>query len=416
MWYTRDIRTHERNDMSTHQKAYRFRLLPTAEQDALFAQWAGARRWVWNHALARRQAHYRETGKSLTVAQLCAELTVLKRQPETAWLRECNAQSLQQAIRDLDNAFGAFFAKRAKFPRFRSKKRDRPSFRLPAEVRVEGEKLYVPKVGLVRLVLHRPVEGTVTSATFTKDATGAWYVSLVVHFELPDVAPPPPRPERVVGVDLGLKELAVLSGGERVPAPKHYRRAERKLRRLQRHLSRCQKGSKRREKARHAVACQHLKVANQRKDYLHKLSARLVQQYDAIAVEDLNVKGLSKTKIAKSVHDAGWGLLRFQLTYKARWAGKHLVTVGRFFPSSRLCGVCGAVTDALTLSDRVWTCACGSVHDRDLNAARNIRDHALRLLLADGTSDRQNALRELVSPVTHGHGSTTREAPPLGAG
>lgn len=416
MWYTTDTRTHERNDMSTHQKAYRFRLLPSCDQEAVFGRWAGARRWVWNHSLARRQAHYRETGRNLTVAELCRELTVLKRQPETAWLRECNAQSLQQAIRDLDKAFGAFFAKRAKFPRFRSKRRDRPSFRLPAEVRVEGDKLYVPKVGLVQLVLHRPVEGTVKSATFTQDATGVWYVSLVVHFELPDVAPPPPRPERTVGVDLGLHDLAVQSDGKRVPAPKHYRRAERKLRRLQRHLSRCSNGSKGREQARKAVARQHLRIANQRKDHLHKLSHHLVQQYDAIAVEDLAVSGLAKTKLSKSVYDAGWGQLRFQLTYKARWAGKYLVTVGRFFPSSRLCGACGAINGGLTLADRIWTCGCGITHDRDLNAARNIRDHALRLLLADGTSDSQNALRELVSPVTHGHNSTTREAPPLAAG
>ncbi|NTU81056.1 MAG: transposase, partial [Chloroflexales bacterium] len=235
--------------MSTYQKAYRYRLMPTSEQEGVFQRWSGARRFVYNHALARRIAHHKKTGKSLTVTQLCAELTALKRQPETAWLREMNAQSLQQAIRDLDKAFGNFFAKRAKFPRFRSKKRDRPTFRLPAEVRLEGEKLYVPKLGLIRLVLHRPVEGIVKSATFTQDATGAWYVSLVVHFELPDVAPPPPRPERTVGVDLGLKDLAVLSDGTRVPAPKHYRRAERKLARLQRRLSRCQQGSKGRERA-----------------------------------------------------------------------------------------------------------------------------------------------------------------------
>ncbi len=402
--------------MSAHQKAYRYRLRPTPEQESVFVRWAGARRWVYNTFLARRRAHYQETGKSLTVAELCRELTVLKRQPETAWLRECNAQSLQQAIRDLDRAFGAFFARRSRFPRFRSKKRDRPSFRLPAEVRVGDGHLYVPKVGRVKLVLHRPVEGVVKSATFTQDATGAWYVSLVVHFELPDVAPPPPRPERTVGVDLGLHDLAVLSDGERVPAPKHYRRAERKLRRLQRHLSRCQKGSKNRERARRAVARQHLRVATQRKDHLHKLSTRLVRQFEAICVEDLNVKGLSRTKIAKSVHDAGWGQLRFLLTYKARWAGKHLAVVGRFFPSSRLCGACGAVNDALTLADRVWTCGCGVVHDRDLNAAHNIRDQGLRLLLAGGATDSLNAPRELVSPATRGRGSVKGEAPALAPG
>jgi putative transposase len=402
--------------MSTRQKTYRYRLLPTFDQEAVFLQWAGARRYIWNWALTRRQAHYRETGKSLTVTQLCAELTALKRQPETAWLREMNAQSLQQPIRDLHKAFVDFFSKRAKFPRFRSKRRDQPTFRLPAEVRVEGEHLYVPKVGLVKLVLHRPVMGVTKSATFKQDATGAWYVTLVVHFGLPDVTPPVPQPERTVGVDLGLKDLAVLSDGTRVPAPKHYRRAERKLARLQRHLSRCQKGSKGREQARVKVARQHLKVANQRRDFLHKLSINLVRRFDAICIEDLAVSGLAKTKLGKSIYDAGWGELRFQLTYKARWASKHLVVIGRFFPSTRLCPACGTVNGDLTLADRAWTCDCGAAHDRDLNAAHNIRDQGLKLLLAGGSTDSLNAPGELVRPATRGQGSVKGEASPLAAG
>jgi putative transposase len=401
--------------MSTHQKAYRYRLQPTLEQEAVFLRWAGARRWVYNWALARRQVHYRKMGKSLTAAQLCAELTALKLQPETAWLRDMNAQSLQQAIRDLDKAFGAFFAKRAKLPRFRSKRRDRPTFRLPAEIRIEGNKLYVPKIGLVRLVLHRPVDGVVKSATFTQDATGAWYVSLVIHFELLDVVPPLPKPERTVGVDVGLKDLVVLSNGTYVPAPKHYRRAERKLVRLQRHLSRCKRGSKGQERARQTAARQHQKITNQRRDFLHRLSAHLVRQFDAIVIEDLAVSGLARTKLSKSVHDAGWGELRFQLTYKARWVGKHLVLIGRFFPSTRLCPVCGAVNNDLTLADRVWTCSCGTAHDRDLNAACNIRDQGLRLL-AVGATESLNAPREPVRPATRGRSSMTREAPPLVAG
>ena len=395
---------------STYQKALRYRLKPTFEQETVFRQWAGARRWVFNYFLARRIEHYKVTGKTLSYNAMAGELTGLKRQPATVWLKECNAQSLQQALRDLDAAFGAFFKRRSRFPRFKAKKRETPSFRLPAEVKVVGHHLYVPKIGPVKLILHRPVEGVVKSATFKQDALGHWHVTLVVHFELPDPAPLPPDPERVVGIDLGLKELAVLSDGERVATPKHYRRAERKLRRLQRHLSRCQRGSQGRERARRAVARQHLKVANQRKDFLHKLSRRLVSQYDAIVIEDLNVKGVARTKLAKSVHDAGWGQLRFQLTYKARWRRTHLVVIGRFFPSSRLCSACGAINGDLTLADRTWTCDCGTTHDRDLTAARNIRTEGLRLLLADGTSDSQNAPRELVSPATGRLGSATGEA------
>lgn len=162
--------------VATHQKAYRYRALPTVSQESLFWQYAGARRYVFNWALARRKQHYAATGKGLSVSELCAELTVLKRQPKTAWLREMNAQSLQQAIRDLDKAFEAFFARRARFPRFRSRRRDRPSFRIPQSLRLDGETLIVPKLGPLRLVLHRPFEGVLKSATIKQDATGAWYV------------------------------------------------------------------------------------------------------------------------------------------------------------------------------------------------------------------------------------------------
>jgi putative transposase len=373
--------------MLMQQKAYRYRLRPTPDQEEWFRRYAGARRFVYNWSLARRKAHYNATGKHLSVTELCAELTLLKRQPEMAWLREMNAQSLQQAIRDLDKAFEAFFAHRARFPRFKSKKREQPSFRIPQSLALQGNQLIVPRVGPVKLVLHRPLEGTLRSATFKQDATGAWYVTLVVHFELPVVPLPPPDEARTVGVDLGLKDLVVLSDGTRIPAPKHYRRAERKLRRLQRHLSRCKPGSKNREKARAKVARQHLRVANQRKDHLHKHSCSLVRNYDAVILENLNVKGVAKTKLAKSVHDAGWAMFRFQLTYKARWKRKHLVLIGRFFPSSRLCPACSAINSDLTLADRTWTCACGVTHDRDLNAAQNIRHEGLRLLLAVGTTE-----------------------------
>jgi putative transposase len=399
------------------QKAYRYRALPTASQEVLFRQYAGARRWTYNWALARRKQHFARNGNRLSVSELCAELTTLKRQPEALWLREMNAQMLQQALRDLDTAFRAFFAGRARFPRFRSKRRDRPSFRFPQSLRLERDTLIVPKLGPVRLVLHRPLEGTLKSATIKQDATGAWYVTLVVHFEVADTPLPPPALERTVGLDLGLKDLAVLSDGERVPAPKHYRRAERTLKRLQRRLSRCQQGSNRREKLRRLVARQHQRVANQRKDHLHKLSCALVREHDAVLIEDLNVKGLSRTKASKSVYDAGWAMLRFQLSYKARWQRKHVVIIGRFFPSTRLCPSCGRINRNLTLAEREWTCACGAVHDRDLTAARNIRAEGLRLLLAVGTTESaKNAPRELVSPVTDGHGSTTGEAPPLAVG
>lgn len=411
---------------ATIRKTYRYRVKATPQQEALFRQFAGARRWVWNWSLAKRRAHYQETGTHLPSSELYAELTRLKRQPGYEWLRVISAQSLQQAIRDQDKAFAAFFQHQALLhagkrggrtvgpPRFKSRKRSPLTFRLPQSLSLRRNRLTVPKVGSVKLVLHRQPEGTLKSATFRQDATSHWYVSLVYHIELPEQPAPPIEPS--VGLDLGLKDLVVTSAGERVPAPRHYRAAERKLARLQRHLSRCQKGSRNREKARRTVARQHQRVANRRTDALHKLSHQLTHDYATICIEDVHVAGLGRTNLGKSVHDAAWATLRAQLAYKAQWRGKRLVVIGRFFPSSRLCPVCGCINQSLTLRDRVWTCGCGAAHDHDLNAARNIRVEGLRLLLADRTSDSQNASGAPVSLATGEHGALKEEAPPLAVG
>jgi len=287
--------------MPTVQRAYRYRMAPTTAQEQQLLQFAGARRWVWNWALARRKAHYAETGKGLSVTQLGVELVALKSERATAWLAEIDSQALQQAIRDLDQAFRAFFAKRARFPRFKAKKRDVPSFRIP-----------------------------------------------------------------------------------------------------QRALSRTQQGSAGRERARRRLARQYAKVANRRRDFLHKASLSLIRRVDAVCIEDLAVRGLARTKLSKSVLDASWSSFRFMLTYKAEWYRRHLVVIGRFYPSGRLCKRCGAINADLALKDREWTCACGASHDRDLNAARNIRHEGLRLLLAGGFPESQNASGGVVRPATAG--------------
>lgn len=404
--------------MATEPRVYRYRILPDEEQEVLFRQYAGARRFVYNHFLARRKEYYRATGKTLSFAAMCRELTTLKEKPGTAWLREINGQSLQQAIRDLTRAFTNFFEGRAKFPHFKTKRGARPSFRIPQYLELDGNVLVVPKVGRVPLVLHRPAEGVLKSGTFTQDATGAWYVSLVMEVAVVEGPLLPPDPERAVGVDLGLKDLAVLSDGTHVPAPKQYRHAEKKLARLQRKLSRAQKDSRNRTKLREQVARLHHRVAVQRREFLHRLSARLVRQFDLISIEDLHVSALAKTKLAKSVHDAGWGMLREFLTYKALRYHKHLVVVDRYFPSTKTCSRCGWKHPGLTLADRVWTCgnvACGVTHNRDENAAVNLRDCGLRLLLAGGAPDRINAPGETVTPTTGGLVSAKGEATPLAA-
>ena len=383
--------------VASHRKAFRFRMKPDAAQRKSLARMAGARRYVWNWALEQRQSYYRETGKGLPAADLSARLTALKQQPETAWLQGVNAQALQQALADLQRAYQNFFEKRARFPRFKSRKRDTPRFRIPQGVKVADGKVYVPKVGPVEIRQSQPIDGETKSATFKRDVTGNWDVTLVSEFSMPDTALPAADPCRVAGIDLGLKTFAVLSNGERIPAPRFFRKAERKLRRVQRALSRRAKGSARRLRAKRRVAVVHRKAANQRKDFLHKLTTCLVAEYEGICIEDLSVKGLVRTKLAKSMMDASFGEFRRQLEYKTIWNRRHLAVIDRWYPSSKTCHECGAVNAALTLANRRWTCACGAVHDRDFNAALNIRAEGLKLL-AVGYPDRLNAHGAGVSP------------------
>jgi putative transposase len=390
----------------TVQTTYRYRLNPTAAQERVLNQFAGARRFVWNWALGRTREHFQQTGETLSYNDLAAELTRMKRQPNMAWLRDMDSQSLQQALRDLDRAYQHFFRrvrngeKKKGFPTFKSRKTDPPRFRIPQRVTREGSFVSVPKIGLIRVVLHRPLEGVTKGATFKREACGHWYISLVTAQQ---IAPKVDRPVvSHIGVDVGLKSIAVRSSGEIIDNPRWYRTQTRKLRRAQKTLSRKVKGSRNRGKARVVVARLHQKTRNQRNDFLHKLSTDLIRHNDLISIEDLNVRGLAKTKLAKSVLDAGWGMFRSMLTYKADRADTHLIVIGRFFPSSKTCGACGLINADLTLSDREWTCPCGVRHDRDLNAARNIDREGFRLfeqLVAAGCAETQNACGDSVSPI-----------------
>jgi putative transposase len=383
----------------THRKVFRFRMKPTSPQRDALARMAGSRRYVWNWALAQRNAHYRATGKGLPAAELSRRLTALKDQPETAWLREVDSQAMQQTLADLQRAHVNFFEKRARFPRFKSRKRDRARFRIPQRVRVADGRVDVPKVGSVGIRQSQPVDGDTKSATFKGDATGNWDVTLVSEFTMPDTPLPAADPACVVGVDLGLKDFAVLSNGERIPAPQFFRKAERKLRRAQRVLSRREKSSGRRLRAKHKVALVQRKTANQRKDFLHKLTTDLVVKYEGICIEDLSVKGLVRTKRAKSMTDASLGEFRRQLEYKTIWNRRHLAVIDRWYPSSKTCHVCNAVNAALTLADRSWTCECGAHLDRDLNAARNIRTEGLKILAAGNAASKRTGSRYKTSAV-----------------
>jgi putative transposase len=395
--------------LATLNKVYRFRMRPNVAQGQALMRLAGARRWVWNWALDRCKVHYAEHGKTLSAKSLSAELTALKQRPETAWLKEADSQALQQTLKDLDRAFRNFFEKRARFPRFKSRKRDAPRFRIPQRVKVADGKVYVPKIGLVRIRQSQPVTETSKSATFRRSPDGHWHVTLTVEFEMPDVPLGKPKPKQIVGIDLGLIGFATLSdGSEPIPAPKFFRKGQRKLRKAQRVVSRRKVGSNRRAKARLAVAKIHQRISDQRGDFLHKLTTDLVVNHDGLCIEDLSLKGLARTKLAKSFTDAALGEFRRQVEYKSLWNRKHLAVIGRFFPSSKMCRACGAINDTLILSDRHWVCAgCGAVHDRDPNAAQNIRDEGLRIL-AVGHTERQNARGAGVRPPSEAVGAEPR--------
>lgn len=377
-------------------KGFQFRLQPTAEQERLFVQYCGAVRWVWNRMLAERSESYKATGKSPSAYTQINQLPALKRTDETSWLGGIQSQVLQDAVLDLDDAFRRFFSKQNGYPRFKKKHGRKQSFSYPQGVKVRDGNVWLPKIGWVKFRQSRDIEGIIKRATIRRKASG-WYVSLLC-----EVAIEPPQsveitPENSVGIDLGSIDLVTLSDGRKTGNPRHYRAAERKLARAQRSLSRKQKGSNNRAKQKQRVARLHEKVANCRQDDLHKLSSRLISENQAVFTEDLNVVGIAR-RMGKSVGDAGWSELVRQLEYKAAWQGKALVKIGRYFPSSKTCSCCGYKHSALALSERIWTCpSCGTLLDRDVNAAINIHQEGLKLL-AVGHTDKSNARGEPVRP------------------
>jgi putative transposase len=381
------------------RRTYRFRLEPSPEQEEGLRRIAGACRAVYNWGLDRRKEHYAEQSKTLPYAAQNLELTALKNRPGLEWLKEADSQALQESLRDLDRGFVNFFEGRARFPKFKRAKDERFAFRIPQRVKVEGAQVYCPKIGWINLRLSRPVEGVTKSASFKRDSGGHWHVCLLQEFELTDVALP--AAQNPVGVDVGLINFATLSTGESIPAPKFARKAFRRQRRAQRIFSRRKKGSHRHKKAKRRVARVHQKTRRQRNDFVHKVTTGLVGRFDLICIEELSIKGMARTKLARSVMDAALGETRRQLEYKTLWNYRTLVTVDRWFPSSRRCHLCKAVNDELTLKDRVWVCGCGAVHDRDLNAALNLKAEGMRLV-AEGHSDTLNARGAALRPAMAG--------------
>ncbi len=370
-------------------KAVKVRIYPTQEQEVRLAQHFGCARWWWNYALNKSIETYKETGKRLGRSALNALLPKLKKAEETIWLSECYSQVLQAVTFNLTTAYKNFFDGRARFPRFKSK-HDKQSIQYPQNVKVENGTLKLPgKIASVKAKIHRPIEGTIKTVTISKEPSGKYCASILM--ELEGENPEPSSEGKVVGVDLGLKHFAVVSDGSKVSKydnPKHLAKHEKNLKRKQQKLARKQKGSNSRHKYRKVVARVYERVSNSRADFLHKLSRKLVNENQVVVVENLHVKGMVRNHtLAKAISDAGWGMFTNFLAYKLEKIGGRLIEIDRWFPSSKLCSNCYYQIDELPLDIRAWTChTCGTDHDRDGNAATNIRAEGLRMLQADGTA------------------------------
>lgn len=350
-------------------KAYVFRIYPNETQKQFLAQSFGCARFVYNYFLRQRIDYYVQTSKGLTYHNNALALTQLKKQPEYEWLNNVNSQILQQSLRNLDVAYNNFFNKRAEFPKFK-KKRNQQSFHVPQNFKIKDDKLDIPKCKGIKVKLHRQIEGTIKSLTISQTPSGKYFASILVETDIPD----PVYSGNEIGIDYGIKAFVTASNGEIIESPKCLRNSEKKIRRLQKRVSRKVRGSRNRQKAIKRLAKKHEKVSNQRNDFLHKLSKRLIDENQVIYIENLAIRNMIRNHcLAKSISDSGWNMFVNMLKYKGQWYGCHIIEINRFFPSSKRCHKCGYINENLTLKDRSWLCPeCNTAHDRDINASLNI--------------------------------------------
>ena len=359
-------------------KAYKFRIYPTNEQQIALAKAFGCCRWFWNYSLNLCQKTYLTTGKGLSRGAIQGLLPSLKK--EYSWLTDAYSQCLQYVALNLSTAYKNFFEKRTGFPRFKSK-HGKQSISYPSNVKLDGDYLKLPgKVGLIYCKQDRKFDGQIKTVTVSLNPDGKYYASVLVDDgrAIPQFS----TEGKAIGIDLGLTHFCITSNGSKFDNPRHTTKYARNLKKKQQSLARKQKSSKNRYKAKSKVSKVHSKIRRVREDFLHKLSRKIVNENQVIAVENLNVKGMVRNhNLAKAISDCGWGQFCTMLKYKSEWSGKTYIEVDRFFASSKTCSVCLNRVDSLSLDIRDWTCSqCNTHHDRDVNAAINIRNEALRIL------------------------------------
>lgn len=364
-------------------KSFVYRLYPNKEQEILLAKHFGCNRFIYNWALNLRKESYEQSGKTISKFELNKMITQLAKKEEYSWLQEVLSQSLQQSIQNLDTAYIKFFKEKTGFPKFKSKKTHRHSYRIPQNVEIDFEKhkVFLPKIKWVNIRVDREFQGLIKSATVKQSPSGKYFVSILVEDGKDYQTKKQIEHANAVGIDLGIKDFCILSDGTKIENPKFLRNKEKRLKVLQKRLSRKQKGSNNRNKQRIKVAKLHEKISNERNDFLQKLTTKLVKesQFDTFCLENLNVSSMMKNhKLAKSISEVSWYQFTEMLKYKCEWYGKNLVQIGQFEPSTKTCSHCGYKNTELTLKDREWVCPiCNTYHDRDINAAINIKNFAL---------------------------------------